>query len=129
MPDSPLQRVLIVDDEKIIADTLALILKAIGFESRAVYSGEAAVEVAMQFQPDVLITDVIMNGMNGVEAAILISSMLPECKIILFSGQAATADLVAQASLKGHKFEILAKPVHPLVLIERVKHLAPCPSA
>jgi CheY-like chemotaxis protein len=79
-----LQRVLIADDEMIIADTLALILKAIGFESRVAYSGEAAVEVAAQFQPDIVITDVIMNGMNGVEAAILISSMLPECKIILF---------------------------------------------
>ena len=121
------QRVLIADDEKNIADTLALILGFLGFESIAVYSGEAAVEVAAQFQPDVLITDVVMGEMSGIEAAINISQMLPLCKIILFSGQASTADLVSQAGSSIQRFEILSKPVHPHVLVDRIKSIAPFP--
>ena len=123
------QRVLIADDEKNIADTLALILGFLGFEATPVYSGEAAVEAAAQFLPDVLITDVIMGEMNGIEAAINISQMLPQCKIILFSGQAATADLVSQAGSSIHRFEILSKPVHPQVLVDRIKSIAPFPPA
>lgn len=67
------QCILIVDDEKVIADTLALILNAIGYESKAVYSGEAALETAERFKPDILISDVIMGGINGVDVAVLIS--------------------------------------------------------
>ena len=118
------QRILIVDDERTIADTLALILNSIGFQSNAVYSGEAALEAAAKLRPDILISDVIMRGMNGVELAILVSKILPKCKVILFSGQAATADLLSQASSEGHTFEILAKPIHPQALIERVMRLA-----
>jgi CheY-like chemotaxis protein len=119
------QRILIVDDERIIADTLALILGFLGFETTAVYSGEAALESVAQFRPDVLITDVVMGEMSGIEAAIHISQMLPQCKIILFSGQAATADLVSQAGSSIHQFEILSKPVHPQVLVDRIKSIAP----
>ena len=121
------QRVLIADDEKNIADTLALILGFLGFETNAVYSGEAAVEAAAQFQPDVLITDVVMGEMSGIEAAINIFQMLPQCKIILFSGQAATADLVSEAGSSIKRFEILSKPVHPQVLVDRIKSIAPFP--
>jgi len=118
------QRILIVDDEKIIADTLALILNTIGCESKAVYSGESALAAAEQFQPDILISDVIMAEMSGIEVANIISEKQPNCKVILFSGQAATADLVAHAVSRGHAFEILAKPVHPRTLIELVRGLA-----
>jgi DNA-binding NtrC family response regulator len=128
MTSSDKQRILIVDDERNIADTLALILNATGFEPKAAYSGEAAMEAAAQFRPDILISDVILGGMNGIEVAILISKMLPKCKVILFSGQASTADLFSQAISEGHAFDILAKPVHPQVLIERIKHLAPSAS-
>jgi DNA-binding NtrC family response regulator len=125
MTSSHKQRILIVDDERNIADTLALILNATGFEPKTAYNGETAMEAAAQFQPDILISDVILGGMNGIEAAILISKMLPKCKIILFSGQASTADLFSRAISEGHTFEILAKPVHPQVLIEHIKRLAP----
>ena len=111
---------LIVDDECIIADTLALILKKHGYETKAVYSGEHAVETATQFKPDVLISDVVMRGMNGIEAALRISVTLPRCKVILFSGNAATADLLHDAQAHGHSFETLAKPVHPQVLLDRL---------
>lgn len=114
-------KVLVADDERVIADTLTIILTQNGFEAQAVYSGEKAVEVARTLQPDMLICDVIMQDMNGIDAAILIREMLPSCKILLFSGQAATADLLERARTQGHNFEILAKPVHPQDLLARLR--------
>lgn len=114
-------KVLVADDERVIADTLAMILNQSGFETRAVYSGEKAVEVAAAFKPDMLISDVIMTGLNGIDAALRIRQLLPGVKILLFSGQAATADLLETARAQGYEFEILAKPVHPQDLLSRLR--------
>jgi CheY-like chemotaxis protein len=114
-------KVLVADDEKIIADTLAMILNQSGFDARAVYSGEMAIELAPIFQPTMLISDVIMIGMNGIDAAIRIRGLLPAIKVLLFSGQATTADLLEEAKTRGHDFEILAKPVHPSDLIAKLR--------
>ena len=114
-------RVLVADDEQVIANTLAIILNQAGFEARAVFSGEKAVEILDTFQPDMLISDVIMTGMTGIEAAIITRQRLPKCKILLFSGQAATADLLEKARTQGHEFEILAKPVHPTDLLAKLR--------
>jgi CheY-like chemotaxis protein len=114
-------RVLVADDEQVIANTLAIILNQAGFEARAVYSGEKALEALDTFHPDMLISDVIMTGMTGIEAAIQTRAKLPHCKILLFSGQAATADLLERARAQGHEFEILAKPVHPTDLLAKLR--------
>jgi CheY-like chemotaxis protein len=114
-------RVLVADDEQVIANTLAIILNQAGFEARAVYSGEKALEALDTFLPDMLISDVIMTGMTGIEAAIEVRNRLPKCKILLFSGQAATADLLERARAQGHEFEILAKPVHPTDLLAKLR--------
>ena len=114
-------KVLVVDDERVIADTLSMILNQSGFESRAVYSGEGALEMAQAFEPDMLISDVIMADLNGIDAAIRIRGLLPRIKILLFSGQAATADLLEKARAQGYEFEILAKPVHPQDLLTRLR--------
>lgn len=114
-------KVLVADDERVIADTLAMILNQSGFEARAVYSGEKALEEAPGFQPNMLISDVIMADLNGIDAAIRIRELLPAIKILLFSGQAATADLLEKARAEGYEFEILAKPVHPQDLLSRLR--------
>ena len=118
-PSKP--RVLVVDDERVIADTLATILNQNGFEASAVYTGAEAVARARTSRPDLVISDVIMQDMNGIEAAIRIRQSLPGCKILLFSGQAATADLLEKARAQGHEFEILAKPVHPQDLLAKLR--------
>ncbi len=119
MPYKP--RVLVADDEHVIANTLAIILNQAGFEARAVYSGEKAIESLDTFEPDMLISDVIMTGMTGIEAAIATRAKRPSCKILLFSGQATTADLLEKAREQGHEFEILAKPVHPTDLLAKLR--------
>jgi DNA-binding response OmpR family regulator len=117
--------VLVADDEEVIADTLAMILNQAGFEARAVYSGEQALELVPSFKPDMLISDVIMPGITGIETAIKVRSLLPSCKILLFSGQAATANLLENARAQGHEFEILTKPVHPSDLLARMRAAVP----
>jgi CheY-like chemotaxis protein len=122
MPENQVRpKVLVVDDEHVIANTLAMILNQSGFEAKPVYSGEKAVELASTFQPDMLITDVIMADLNGIDAAIRIRALLPKIKILLFSGQAATADLLEKARAQGYEFEILAKPVHPQDLLSKLR--------
>src|SRR5882762_6011776 len=97
MADKPRPKVLVADDEKVIADTLAIILNQAGYNATAVYSGTSAVEQAKALRPDLVISDVIMDDLNGIDAAIKIRALLPSCKILLFSGQAATADLLESA--------------------------------
>jgi CheY-like chemotaxis protein len=122
MTETPAKpKVLVADDERVIADTLAIILNQSGFDATAVYSGEKAVEMAETLRPDMVISDVIMTDLNGIDAAIKIREMLPSCKILLFSGQAATADLLDRANSQGHQFEILAKPVHPQDLLAKLR--------
>ncbi len=122
MPDPGTKpKVLVVDDEPVIADTLAMILNQSGFHARPVYSGEKALEVAFTFQPDMLISDVMMADLNGIDAAIRIRALLPSIKILLFSGQAATADLLDKAHAQGYDFEILVKPVHPQDLLSKLR--------
>jgi CheY-like chemotaxis protein len=122
-----IQRVLILDDERVIADTLALILDRNGFTARAVYSAQAAIDAANDFPPDFLISEVVMQGMTGLEAAIRIAEIAPSCRIILFSGQASTADLLEKAQADGHHFELLTKPVHPRTLIQRLAQMKQFP--
>jgi CheY-like chemotaxis protein len=118
---SPKTKVLVADDEPVIADTLTIILLENGFKAAAAYSGEEVVEIANTFQPDILVADVVMAGMNGIEAAILVRDMLPSCKIVLLSGQPITAELLDDARQQGYEFEIIAKPLDPNRLIAHLR--------
>lgn len=115
--------VLVVDDERMIADTLALILNRNGFEAQPVYSGEALLKAIEMRTPDAVISDVVMEGISGIEAAIRVSEALPDCKIILVSGEAVTTDLLAEARVDGYTFELLCKPVHPDEIFGRLNTL------
>jgi CheY-like chemotaxis protein len=116
-------RVLVVDDQKLIADSLAEILTMEGFDSLPAYDGRQALEMASCFRPDCLLSDVLMPGMNGVELAIAILQNYPATAVLLFSGQAGISEILQEGRRRGHEFEILGKPVHPLRLIERLRQL------
>jgi CheY-like chemotaxis protein len=107
------KRVLIVDDERLIADTLAIIFSNNGYAARAVYSAEQALELISDWPPDLAIIDVQLPSMNGVDLAIRLRVEYPDCKLWLFSGRASTGDLLELAHQKGHPFEIIAKPAPP----------------
>lgn len=115
--------VLIVDDERLIADTLSAIFTKSGFTALTAYDGASALELAKSGAPAVLITDVSMPGMNGVELAVAVMQARPACKVLLFSAHAAAADMVTDACEEGHEFLFMTKPVHPAVMITQVSKL------
>jgi CheY-like chemotaxis protein len=117
-------RVLVADDDRVIANTLTQILRLSGYETETVSSGEEAVAAAARHNPDVLISDVVMGGVTGIEAAARILEIVPACLVILISGQANTADHLAGARRLGHEFQIFPKPVHPRVLLEHIAAFA-----
>ncbi len=112
---------LVIDDDIAVADTVAMVLKTGGFEAVAVYSGAEGVELARHRPFEFLVTGVVMPQMNGIEAAIQIHDLLPECKVVLVSGDNAAGALLQGALARGYKFEILAKPVHPLELFQTLR--------
>ena len=121
------RKILIIDDEPTIADTLAVIFSSSGYVARAVYSAEQALETLEEWRPDLAVIDVVLPGMNGIEFAIFLKASYPACHFLLFSGQPGTSGLLEEAKNKGHLFEILAKPLHPTFMLATVSEmLTPC---
>lgn len=117
------QHVFVVDDEKTIASTLATILQLSGFTARFFVHPREALHAASTDPPDVLISDVMMPELSGIDLAIQVQRICPACRILLLSGQASTADLLQAAREKGHHFALLSKPIHPTELLIRVNKL------
>jgi CheY-like chemotaxis protein len=88
------KRILVVDDEKDIAESLTEILILHGYDAQAFENGKSAIESARQRCPDVVISDVIMPVINGVETVIAIQELCPRAQVLLLSGQAATSDIL-----------------------------------
>jgi FixJ family two-component response regulator len=116
------QIVYVVDDEKVIAETLATILCRSGFMAKAFQDARDVLRFAAdEAPPDLLIADVMMPGMTGIDLAIQMRQTYPECRVLLFSGKADTADLLDTARRQGYDFELLAKPIYPADLLERIQ--------
>jgi CheY-like chemotaxis protein len=121
LQQSGVPRILVVDDEMLIADTLVQILNRNGFVATAAYSGAAAIERVRVEQPDLVLSDVMMPNIDGIEAAIAIRELSPRTRIVLISGQAATMEILSRARARGHDFELLPKPIHPTQLLKHLK--------
>jgi CheY-like chemotaxis protein len=115
--------ILVVDDEKRIADTLKLILGLKGYAAEAAYDGLSALQFCREHTPDLVISDVVMPKLNGVELAMTLRRESLKCHVVLFSGQAASADILEKAQILGYGFALLAKPVHPDKLLKKVAEL------
>lgn len=116
-------RILVVDDQRPIADTLCEILCAVGYDCSAVYSGVEALERVQAWKPALIITDVIMPDVNGIDLVKRVQDVDPGCAVILCSGNAATQDLLQLARTEGKAFRVLAKPVPPQELLETVTRM------
>lgn len=113
--------VLVVDDEKVIADTLSIILSRSGFVVQTAYDAESALDLARVIPPQLLLSDVMMGpGKDGMQLALELMKLQPDCKVILFSGHAATQALIEKERLSGHTFTCLAKPLHPAQLLAEI---------
>ena len=113
--------IFVVDDEAVISSTLAVILNQSGFQATAFTDPVEAMNAARENAPDLLISDVVMPRMTGVELAIHFREAHPQCRVLLFSGQSVTADLLGKARRDGYDFDLLAKPVHPADLLAKLR--------
>ncbi len=114
--------ILVVDDQPALANTLRVILDRAGYNAIAVYSAAGAIEVLRASRIDLLISDVVMPEMNGMELAVHTRENYPATNILLISGNAATQEIVINSAL-GHEFELLSKPVLPKHILARIHSL------
>jgi CheY-like chemotaxis protein len=112
--------VMVVDDEPVVADTILEILKEEGIDGFAFSSGHDALSWFSRINPDAVIMDVVMPGISGIATAIEMRKQSPACRVILFSGQTRSADLLNEARSQGHQFEVLEKPIKPEVLLAQL---------
>lgn len=127
------RRILLVEDERVVADTLGQILSAHGYDVRIAYSAEEALAIISEWPPQIALLDVMLPAMNGIDLAVALGKDLPQCGVLLFSGQPSVEELLQKARNEGHFFEILAKPIHPTVILNKISNLLcaggpePCP--
>lgn len=114
------KRILVVDDEECIAETLVLILRSVGYDATARNDARSALEECELRVPHLVISDVMMPEMNGIELAIQIEQKYPESRILLISGLGSSFALLEEASQRGHSFEIMSKPIHPTDLLAKI---------
>ena len=117
MFSDPATQIFVVDDEPVIASTLAAILQMNGFSAEFFTSPLEALAAARSKAPDLLISDVTMPDISGIDLAMLMRAQYPTCKILLFSGHPATCGLIEDARARGHEFHLLLKPVAPAELL------------
>lgn len=115
------KRIFVVDDERIIATTLTMIFSQSGFDASSYTDSVKALEDIQFKAPDLLICDVVMPTLSGIELAIKMRETCPQCKVLLFSGQASTDHMLESARSNGHQFEVISKPIHPQELLRRVE--------
>ena len=113
--------ILVVDDEPTILMTAAAILDMHGYRTAKASDGALALQKALEIKPDLVLSDVVMPRMDGLELAIELKQRLPTTAVLLFSGNIASADILEVARAQGHEFRILAKPVPMDELLAAVK--------
>jgi CheY-like chemotaxis protein len=115
-------RILVADDQPTIVTTLAAILEEEGYEIETAFSGEEAVCKAARFSPNLLITDLVMGAMNGIEAATRITEMLPDCRVLFLSGT-CSFDELSHAAPKRLVFSFVRKPMRVPDLLSAIAYL------
>jgi two-component system alkaline phosphatase synthesis response regulator PhoP len=118
-----MESVLIIDDEADIRDILAYNLKKEGFAVHTASNGKDGIEIAQSKQPDVVILDVMMPEMDGIEVCDVLRNN-PSTKHIRICFLTARSEDYSQiAGLDAGADDYVAKPIKPRVLISRIKAL------
>ncbi len=115
--------ILVVDDSEKVAQSLGMVLEHSGYTVVTAYSAEEALELASGVAIDLAAVDVQLPGKDGVRAAVELCKQLPNCKILLMSGNAGTSELLEQARNEGIDFPIIAKPIPPEQLLSTIRSL------
>ena len=119
-----MHRVLVVDDDRLVADTLALVFGRSGFEARVAYSADEGLVCAREFAPDLLLCDVTMPGRDGLTLLTDIAEEQPACRIIMLTGfYSNLKDMREHASKLPRPVGILTKPCQPSELLREAETL------
>jgi UDP-3-O-acyl N-acetylglucosamine deacetylase len=113
------KKVLIVDDEERIVQSIAGVLEDEGFRVTTARSGEEAIRVFQQEEPDVTLLDIWMPGMDGIEVLKRLKGIAPECQVIMISGHATIS--TAMTSVKLGAFDFIEKPLSLDVLLLTIR--------
>lgn len=118
------QRVLVVDDDHLVADTLRMVFAANGFESEACYSAADALHRARSFFPELLLCDVTMPGESGLQLAATIRHEMPKCQMIMLTAYLTSAASVELEALRMNRpLKLLDKPCRPELLLKEAGEL------
>jgi CheY-like chemotaxis protein len=113
-----MQRVLVVDDDRLVADTLTLIFQRNGFAAKAAYSADEALECSREFVPHLLLCDVSMPARDGLSLVEDISREQPSCRILVLTGFYSNLKSVGeQARRLSRHLGVLTKPCQPSDLL------------
>ncbi len=116
-------RILLVDDEKDILEFLSYNLHKEGFLVASCSDGKSAIDLLDEFQPQLIVLDVMMPGMDGIETCEIIRSQ-PKYNHILISFLTARSEDYSQvAGLEAGADDYIKKPIKPKILVSRVKAL------
>ncbi|MFN3918106.1 MAG: response regulator transcription factor [Flavobacteriales bacterium] len=116
-------KILLVDDEEDIRELIGYNLEKEGFQVEKAINGKQAVEIAAKFLPDLILMDVMMPEMDGIEACMEIRET-PELKNIIVAFLTARGEDYSQiAGFDSGADDYITKPIKPRVLISRVKAL------
>ncbi|KAF0122547.1 MAG: response regulator receiver [bacterium] len=111
-------RVLLVDDEEEFVTTLSERLSLRGIETEVAYNGENALAKMNQRTPDIVILDVMMPGLSGLDVLRQIKETLPDIPVILLTGRGSTREGID--GMKQGAFDYLMKPVDIEDLIKKM---------
>jgi|GEM_PF-1510062 len=110
--------ILLVDDEKIITQSLGSVLVDLGYEVGCVDSGEAALDSFETAVPDLVVSDIRMPGMDGLELLSAMRAHAPDLPVIMITGQGS--EQTASEALKRGACNYLCKPVHVRELVDAI---------
>lgn len=118
-PEIPKPKVLVVDDERLIREHCADTLAHAGFDVLMVADVRAALQVTQTDPPAVILLDVVLPGMGGIEALSHFTSLAPHSPVIMITAHASLQNAIA--SLKHGAYDYIPKPLQPETLVAAVK--------
>ncbi len=113
------KKVLIVDDEEMVVQSIEGVLEDEGFRVAKARSGEEAIKVFQQEQPDITLLDIWMPGMDGIEVLKRLKRIDPDCQVIMVSGHATIS--TAMTAVKSGAFDFIEKPLSLDLLLMTIR--------
>lgn len=115
-----MKRVLVVDDRMDIGNLLFEVLND-EFDVKLAYSGEEALKVSEEFRPDIILLDINLSGMSGIDTLPYLKSIVPGCRIIMLTG--STGRFVIDRAISLGASGYISKPFDIIKMKEMLKKI------